>query len=357
MSGSSENVPPVGAVPPPPPPPAPPTPVQSVIRRPRRSPWASFAIGCGVLVLLALVLMLVWPLVTVFTGRNNLDFGRTGNVAVIDVTGQIHFGTGGSGLFREAGASEDIIEQVRSAAEDSKIKAVVLNINSPGGTPAASQAIAQEVRRLGAKKPVVAAMGDVAASGAYYVASQAKKIVANPSTLTGSIGVRMEVMYFYELMQRYGVASEQITSGPFKDMGSPFRPMRPDERAVIQGIIQDTYDQFVSDVAKGRKAAGVDLDVPKVRKLADGRVYTGNQALKVGLVDQLGDMHDAVTLAAELAEIKGKPSIRHLGRLRGWEALFSSVARLLPGSRFPAGYWPASWPHDLSRTGPVPELR
>ena len=356
MSDNPQNIPPTGVLQPPPAPPSGPPPglVQTVVVRQRRSPWTGLALGCGVVVLLALGSMFVLPAL-LLSGGKSTGLGHGGNVAIIDVTGEIHFGSGGGGLFREAGAAEDIIEQVRDAADDNSIKAVVLNLNTPGGTPAASQAIAQEVRQLNVKKPVVAAMGDVAASGGYYVASQARQIVANPATLTGSIGVRMEVMHFYELMKRYGVDAEEITSGPMKDMGSPYRAMRPDERALILSIITDTYNQFVNDVAKGRKAAG--LNVAKVKKLADGRVFTGNQALQVGLVDQLGDMHDAVDLAAKLAGIPGKPSLRHMGKATGLEALLSSAARLVPASRFPAGYLPPAGPPSLSGPRSYPDLQ
>jgi protease-4 len=252
-------------------------------------------------------------------GGSGLD--RSGNIAVIDVDGVIH--TGGGGLFAEGGASQPIMEQLREAGEDDGIKAVVLNINSPGGSAAASQAIAEEVRRLDLKKPVIAAMGDVAASGAYYIASSSRKIVANPATLTGSIGVVMEMMRYYGLMQKYGVEGESLTTGKYKDTGSPLRPMRPDEREYLNGMLQDTYRQFVADVAKGRK-----MDPAKVKALADGRVWTGAQALPLGLVDKLGNLYDAADLAAQLAGVKGKPKLRQMGRPVGLGALLAASSRL-----------------------------
>lgn len=350
---SSDANPPLGTIPPPPPPPPAPQPVtQTVIVRPRRSAWGWLAVGCGLLALLGLLLMFLLPVLAVFSGSGQFDLasGR-GNIAIVEINGMIHSGPGGGGLFGfEPGASEPIMKQLRDAAEDDGIKAVVLDIDSPGGTPGGSQAIAVEVRRLAEKKPVVAAMGDTGASGAYYIASQARQIVANPSTLTGSIGVRMQVLQFYDLMKRYGVSGQEITSGDFKDTGSPFRPMRPDEKVLLESLVQDTYNQFVADVAKGRK-----LPVAKVRALADGRVFTGNQALKAGLVDKLGNFHDAIQVAADLAGIKGKPSTRRLGRVTGFEALFNASSYLQARSRFPYGYSSAP-PAELIYGAGHPEL-
>jgi protease-4 len=346
------NQPPTG-VPPPPPPPRPG--VQTVIVHPRRSPWASFAVGCAIVVIILFAIAILGPLFAFMGGGRNLDFASShGSIALIDVSGEIHTGSGGGGLFREAGASEEIMDEIREAGDDSGIKAIVLDVNSPGGSPAASQAIAEEVRRVvnDKHKPVVAAMGDVAASGAYYISAPCSKIVANPATLTGSIGVRMEVMYFYQLMQKYGVQAEDITSGKFKDMGSPFRPMRPDERQVIEAIITDTYNQFVNDVARGRH-----MDPAKVRALADGRVYTGTQALQNGLVDSLGNLHDAIQVAADLAGIKGKPTTRSMEHVSGLGALLSSAALLLPKSSFLPGNLPPSASGDLGLGTPNPELR
>jgi protease-4 len=277
-------------------------------------------IGCLIVVLLAIVAVVVFPLLALSGVGQGLETGK-GNVGVIDVSGEIH--SGGGGLFAEAGADGPIMEMLRKAGDDNSIKAVVLNINSPGGGPAASQSIAEEVRRLDKRKPVIAAMGDEAASGAYYIASACREIVANPATLTGSIGVIMESMTFYKLLQKYGIDAQSITTGKYKDMGSPFREMRPDERALIQAMLQDTYSQFVSDVAKGRK-----MDVAKVRALADGRVWTGAQAKEIGLVDQVGNLYDAIELAGQEAGVKGKAEPRYLGEPRGLADLLRSSSRL-----------------------------
>lgn len=263
-------------------------------------------------------------------GGGSFDFGA--NIGIIEISGLIH--TGGGGLFSMAGGSEPIMEAIREAAEDKSIKAVVLRINSGGGSAAASQAIAEEVRKLEEEKPVVASFGDVAASGGYYVAAPATKIVANPATLTGSIGVIMEMLRYYELMERYGVEGESLTTGKYKDIGSPFRPMRPDEKQLMQGMLDDILDQFVKEVAAGRG-----MEESEVRELADARVLTGKQALEVGLVDELGNLHDAIELAGELAGIKGKPSVRHLGKPSGLGIFMKSLASPPMPLRSPDPWW------------------
>ncbi len=314
---------PPAAVPPPPVPP-PPQPVVVAPTPRRRSVWPALGVGCVVLVALAALTIFLLPFLAL-SGASGLE--RRGSIGVIDVTGQIH--SGGGGLFAEAGADQPIMELLRKAGEDDSIKAVVLNINSPGGGPASSQAIAAEVRRLNEKKPVVAAMGDVAASGAYYIASAARKIVANPATLTGSIGVVMETITLHRLLEKYGIGAEALTTGKYKDTGSPFREMRPDERAYLQAMLQDTYNQFVRDVAKGRK-----LDEAKVRALADGRVWTGAQAKQIGLVDLLGNLYDAIDLAGKEAGVKGKPQPRFMGQARGLADLLRSSTRVpVPAAR------------------------
>ena len=326
-----------GPVPPPPVPSAPHPGGYGPMPR-RRSAWPAVGIGCLVVVLLVIAAVIVFPLLALVGVSGGAGLER-GNVAVIDVSGEIH--SGGGGLLAEAGADQPIMEMLRKAGDDDSIKAVVLNINSPGGGPAASQAIAEEVRRLDARKPVFAAMGDEAASGAYYIASSCRKIVANPATLTGSIGVVMETMTFQKLLQKYGIDAGAITTGKYKDMGSPFREMRPDERALIEAMLQDTYGQFVSDVAKGRK-----MDPAKVRALADGRVWTGAQAKEIGLVDELGNLYDAIKLAGKEAGIKGKASPRFLGEPRTLADLLRSSSRMRVPVDAPAPL-PAASAHPL----------
>lgn len=169
------------------------------------------------------------------------------------------------------------------------IKGVLLTINSPGGTVGASKEVYEAVKKLREKKPVVVSMLDQATSGGYYIASAANKIYANAGTLTGSIGVILSGLNVKELFTRIGVEPQTIKTGPYKDIFSPFRPISDPEKELLQGLLTSTYEEFLSDVAKGRK-----MDVAAVRKLADGRIYTGAQAKENGLVDAIGTYEDAV---------------------------------------------------------------
>ncbi len=201
--------------------------------------------------------------------------------------------------------SDHVVEELREYAEDSSIKAIVIRIDSPGGGVVPSQEIYNAV--LYAKKEgkkVVVSMGSVAASGGYYVAAAADKIVANPGTLTGSIGVKMEFANLEKLLEKIGVQGMVVKSGEYKDIGSPFRNMTEPEKKLLQGVIDDVLGQFIKAVAEGRN-----LPESDVRTIADGRIFTGQQALDLKLVDQMGDLADSIKLAGNLAGIKGKPSV------------------------------------------------
>ncbi|MEZ4600528.1 MAG: signal peptide peptidase SppA [Syntrophotaleaceae bacterium] len=201
-------------------------------------------------------------------------------------------------------ASEDIVEQLNAFREDDSIKGVVLRINSPGGGVSPSQEIYQEVKALAAAKPVVVSMASVAASGGYYIAVPAHRILANPGSITGSIGVIMEFTNLQELFQKIGLKSQVVKSGQYKDIGSPFRPMSEVDRQLLQNLIGDVHEQFVTAVAEGRR-----LEVQQVREIADGRIFTGRQAMESGLVDQLGGYQEAIRVTAELAGIEGEPKV------------------------------------------------
>lgn len=200
--------------------------------------------------------------------------------------------------------SKKIIEQLNDFHESSTIKAIVLRVDSPGGGVGPSQEIHDEVRRIDADKPVIVSMGSVAASGGYYIAAPARLIFANPGTITGSIGVIMEFTNFQELLEKIGLHSQAVKSGKHKDIGSPVRPMTEEERALLQGLIDDVHAQFVDSIAAGRH-----LEVQKVRALADGRIFTGRQARDLGLVDELGSLEAAIRRAGELGGIDGKPEV------------------------------------------------
>ncbi len=279
--------------------------------------------GCVLAILIALGVLVVGGIIaTMVTGLISTAeapgaFGGGGDrVAVIFVNGIIADGGDAPSLFGPASlGSRAIMSQLRQAGKDKSVKAVMVRINSPGGSAAASAAIYEEIARLRKdhEKPVIASMGDTAASGGYYVASAADTIVANRATLTGSIGVIMQSINWSGLAEKYGVTSNTIVSGPYKDGMSPMRAMREEERVLYQALVDDVYNQFVDDVSKGRKK----LTRAKVKKLADGRVFTGKQAKKLGLVDEIGNYHDALAIAAKAGGIKGEPNVKTYGRSRG----------------------------------------
>ena len=202
--------------------------------------------------------------------------------------------------------SSNTVRQIKKYADDKYIKAIVLRIDSPGGGVAPSQEIYSEILKVrkNSNKIVVTSMGNLAASGGYYIACASDKIVANPGTLTGSIGVIMTFSNIEELMKKIGLKTEIIKSGEFKDIGSPMREFTEKEKKLLQGVIDDVYDQFVNAVSVGRSIA-----VQKVKELSDGRIFTGRQAFEIGLVDKLGSLEEAIKLAAELVGIEGKPKI------------------------------------------------
>lgn len=244
--------------------------------------------------------------------------GQSGKIAIIYVDGVILGGRGQSTILMEQGGTDQIIKQIHQARDDESVKAVVLRINSPGGSAAASQEVGEELKKLRAQgKVVVTSMGDVAASGGYWLAACTDKIYANPTTMTGSIGVYMPYANWEELYKKVGIYQEKIKSGPHKDILSPERQMTGEEREIIQIMVDDIYNQFVDVVAEGRK-----MDKEQVRKLADGRIYTGNQAKQLGLVDELGNMYDAIDGASQLAGIVGKPALAEYGKQTPWNMLF-----------------------------------
>ncbi len=198
-----------------------------------------------------------------------------------------------------------IVEEINDFAEDSSIKAIVVRIDSPGGGVVAAQEIYNALlnaRKEG--KKVVASMGSVAASGGYYIAAAAEKVVANPGTLTGSIGVKMEFASIEKLLEKIGVKGMVIKAGEYKDIGSPYRDMTPQEKRLLQSVIDDVHQQFIDAVAQGRGLKNED-----VRSIADGRIFTGRQAMDLKLVDQLGDLEASIRIAADMAGIKGKPMV------------------------------------------------
>jgi len=233
------------------------------------------------------------------------------------------------GVIEIAGAISDsgaVLEQLTDFNKDKHIKAIILRIDSPGGSVGASQEIYREVARVTQTKKVIVSMGDTAASGGYYIAAAGDKIVANPGTITGSIGVIMSFYRIDELSRKIGLTLEVIKSGEFKDTGSSFRELTDRERELMNGVVVNIQEQFIKAVAEGRK-----LPVDRVREIADGRIFSGEMAKGMGLVDELGNFQDAVNLAANLSGIKGEPTLVYPEKtgLKLWDIIFQSASQAI----------------------------
>lgn len=259
----------------------------------KRSPGVILLLLGAILLFFAGVLLLLLPLM----GTPGKLVGGN-KVGVVEVTG----------LITDAKTTLNNLKKFR---ENAAIKAIVLRVNSPGGAVGPSQEILAEVMRTRREKKVVASLGTVAASGGYYIASGADVILANPGTLTGSIGVIMNFTNVEQLTQKLGVELFNLKAGRFKDAGSPTRAMTPLERAYLQKLLDNIHEQFILDVARGRK-----MLLHKVREVADGRVFSGEQAQNLGLVDQLGGLPDAVDLAGRLAGLTEKVEAVYLPKER-----------------------------------------
>jgi protease-4 len=220
--------------------------------------------------------------------------------------------------------SDPLVAQLVEFRKDRRIKAIILRVNSPGGGVGPSQEIYREIRKTIEKKKVVASLGSLAASGGYYVASAANKIVANPGTLAGSIGVIMEFVQVEELLKKVGVSVEVLKTGEFKDIGSFHRKLSERDREMIRSLVFDVQRQFVEAVAQGRG-----LPVEKVREIADGRVLSGAQCKDLGLVDQLGNFEDAVELTKTLTGIKGEVTLVYpkKPRVKWWDLFLQDTSR------------------------------
>ena len=200
--------------------------------------------------------------------------------------------------------SRNTVKELDKLADDENIKGIIIRINSPGGAVAPSQEIYQEIKRISHIKPVYSSMSTMAASGGYYIACASQKIYANPGTLTGSIGVIMQFTNWQKLLKKFGIGNEVIKSGKLKDIGSPLRAMTPEEKKLLQEMVNDVYQQFLDDVAKSRH-----IPLSKLLTIADGRVFSGRQAKNLGLVDKLGSLTLAVNDLAVKVGITGKPRL------------------------------------------------
>jgi protease-4 len=260
-------------------------------------------LGCALLIAGSVVIIGLAFLVVnlALTGGDRLTLSPlAGRVGLVEIVGEID-------------DPEPIVDQLDRMERDTSIRAVVVRLDSPGGGVAASQEIYESVKKLRdqGKKPVVASMGGVAASGAYYVACAADSIVANAGTLTGSIGVIMTFPNTEDLFRKVGIRFETVKTGKYKDIGTMWRPMTDDERKLLQDVLSNVYDQFIDTIVEGRALARED-----VLPYADGRIFSGDQALGYGFVDRLGDLDDSIRLAGEMAGISGQPVVVRKERRR-----------------------------------------
>ena len=252
----------------------------------RRHPYLFFILTFSSVVATAMIIITF--LIIIGTKDAEFEFGE--KVGIIEIKGMII-------------DSKKVLHSLKRFREDNSIKAIVIRIDSPGGAVGPSQEIFREIRKTSKSKKVVASMGSIAASGGYYIAAGTDAIVANPGTITGSIGVIMGFTNYQQLLSKIGLVPIVIKSGKYKDMGSPVREMKPEEKRILEEFAMKIHRQFIQDVVEGRK-----MDEAKVKSLADGRIFTGKESKELGLVDRIGNLEDAVEWAGRLGGIKGKIS-------------------------------------------------
>ncbi len=288
-------------------------------------------VALGLVVLIVGLVVVVLALGAAGSGVQTASFQEeyvsgtgTDKVAVVPVEGTIASADTSVPGTQPPVTPEGLADALDQAAEDQAVAAVVLEVNSPGGGVTASDEMQQSIldfkRTTG--KPVVVSMGDTAASGGYYISTAADRIVANETTITGSLGVIFSLTNFAELADEYGVRQEVIKSGEFKDMGSSFRDLTPEEREIFQSLVDESYDEFVEVIVQGR-----DIPEERVREIADGRIYSGEQARELGLVDSFGGLDEAAKISQELANVQGATVVRYVQPETFTDAL---LARLAP---------------------------
>ena len=265
------------------------------------------------IVVFFLFIIIAGSLYIIFGGK---DFGISANrVEVIYVQGVMRTGSIPTGF--DIATSEEITKSLKDASEDEGVKAIVMRINSPGGSPAAAEEIVASMKKI--DKPIVVSMGDVAASAAYYISAPADKIIASPDSMTGSIGVIWEFRNRSSFYEKDGTSFYIAKSGELKDMGGDWRGLSDEEKRFAERIIEEAYGRFVNEVAADRN-----LSLSKVKDLADGRIYTGARAKELGLVDDFGNLDYAIEIAAKLSGIEGKPEVTYANK--------PSLSRLLFGA-------------------------
>jgi protease-4 len=266
-------------------------------------------IGLGVIAALLIFFFSILFFIGRFSGGTPGRFAFGDKIAIVEIKGNI-------------AQSSGIIEELQLHLEDERVKAIILRIDSPGGGVGPAQEIHREILKIKSKKKVVTSMGSVAASGGYYIACASDLIVANPGTITGSIGVVMQFSNFEELLKKIGIKGVVLKSGEHKDVGSPFREMTPEEKRIMQEVLENVHQQFIQAVAEGRK-----LEYSKVVQIADGRILTGEQAKNFSLVDKMGNLQDTIDITAKMVGIEGKPNVLYpKKKISIWELLMRDMA-------------------------------
>ncbi len=250
----------------------------------RRHPYLFFMLFFSTIITCGVVCLAI--IISLSTSTSEFEFGD--KVGVVEITGVMD-------------ESKTVLSALKNFRKDESIKAIVLRIDTPGGGVGPAQEIFREIRKTAEKKKIISSLGSVAASGGYYVAAGTDGIIANPGTITGSIGVIMGYTDFQKVFEKIGLTSVVIKSAEYKDIGSPVRDMSEKEKKILQNFVKNIHNQFVRDVAEGRK-----MDIEEVGKIADGRIFTGEEAKSLGLVDRLGNFEDAVEWAGRLGGIKGE---------------------------------------------------
>jgi protease IV len=277
---------------------------------------AGSAILVIVLLMVAFVLTAVVASLIGGTGESESDWtsfllDRGNKIGVVTIEGTIL-------------TSDEVLKQLRKFRKKKEIKAIVLRINSPGGTVAPAQEIYREIQKIKKAKPVVASMETVGASAAYYIASSADSVVCSAGTITGSIGVIMMLTEIHKVIEKIGVDVNVIKAGKYKDIGSALRALTEPERRILEDFAKEIHEQFIRDVALGRKGK---INEEKLREIADGRFFTGEKAKEMGLVDTLGNLYDAIKIAAQLGGVKGEPEIVYPDKKwKGYVDLFTESA-------------------------------
>ncbi|MBP2030025.1 protease-4 [Methanohalophilus levihalophilus] len=282
-------------------------------QQPKNNSWVKYV------AIVAVLFMIIFASFAAIIYSFDGDIYSSGDrVAVIYLQGTMVTGSVPAGF--GYATSEDISESIREALDDESVKAIVLRVNSPGGSPAAGEEIYNEINRaqdLGV--PVVVSMGDLGASAAYHASSASDVIVVNPNTITGSIGVIWTFVNMSAYYEEEGIEYYIAKSGEFKDMGGSWRGLTDEEKAYADEVINESFELFVADVAEGRN-----MTVDEVKEIADGRIYTGTAAKRIGLVDEFGSLYDAIDIAAELGGIEGEPDVYYVNRPSLTSLLFGS---------------------------------